>query len=54
MTEQEYIDKFRARALNPNHPSEKGSAQNPDISSRPVKLRIRIMTLFGHCPEVYG
>lgn len=31
MTEQEYIDKFRARALNPNHPSEKGSAQNPDI-----------------------
>ncbi|MCR4589938.1 MAG: pyruvate:ferredoxin (flavodoxin) oxidoreductase [Lachnospiraceae bacterium] len=25
------IDKFRANALNPNHPCEKGSAQNPDL-----------------------
>jgi len=25
------IDKFRANALNPNHPCEKGSAQNPDV-----------------------
>lgn len=25
------IDKFRASALNPNHPCEKGSAQNPDV-----------------------
>ncbi len=31
MTEPEYIEKFRARALNPNHPVEKGSAQNPDV-----------------------
>ena len=27
----EALDKFRAEALNPNHPCEKGSAQNPDI-----------------------
>ncbi len=25
------IDEFRANALNPNHPCEKGSAQNPDL-----------------------
>ena len=25
------IDEFRRRALNPNHPCQKGSAQNPDI-----------------------
>ena len=25
------LDKFRAEALNPNHPCEKGSAQNPDV-----------------------
>ncbi|MBQ3856033.1 MAG: pyruvate:ferredoxin (flavodoxin) oxidoreductase, partial [Ruminococcus sp.] len=25
------LDKFRAEALNPNHPVEKGSAQNPDV-----------------------
>ncbi len=31
MVEPEYIKRFRDRALNPNHPVEKGSAQNPDI-----------------------
>ena len=31
MVDWEYIDEFRARALNPNHPVERGSAQNPDI-----------------------
>ena len=25
------IDEFRAHALNPNHPCQRGSAQNPDI-----------------------
>ena len=25
------IDAFRAHALNPNHPCQRGSAQNPDI-----------------------
>ena len=25
------IDEFRKRALNPNHPCQRGSAQNPDI-----------------------
>ena len=29
--DQDAIDKFRASALNPNHPCEKGSAQNPDV-----------------------
>ena len=31
MTEPKYIKKFRDHALNPNHPVERGSAQNPDI-----------------------
>ncbi|NWO21658.1 pyruvate:ferredoxin (flavodoxin) oxidoreductase [Oribacterium sp. oral taxon 102] len=31
MVDWEYIDAFRARSLNPNHPVERGSAQNPDI-----------------------
>ena len=29
--DRDAIDKFRASALNPNHPCEKGSAQNPDV-----------------------
>jgi len=31
MSDMKAIDAFRANALNPNHPCEKGSAQNPDI-----------------------
>ena len=31
MVDWEYIDAFRQTALNPNHPVERGSAQNPDI-----------------------
>ena len=31
MMDEEAVAKFRARALNPNHPVIKGSAQNPDI-----------------------
>ena len=31
MVDWEYIDAFRKNALNPNHPVERGSAQNPDI-----------------------
>ena len=31
MVDWEYIDAFRQNALNPNHPVERGSAQNPDI-----------------------
>ena len=31
MVDWEAIDEFRAHALNPNHPVERGSAQNPDI-----------------------
>ena len=31
MMNEEAVAKFRARALNPNHPVIKGSAQNPDI-----------------------
>ena len=31
MVDWEYVDEFRAKALNPNHPVERGSAQNPDI-----------------------
>lgn len=28
---RDYVDQFRARALNPEHPQLRGSAQNPDI-----------------------
>ena len=31
MADRDAIAEFRARALNPNNPSQKGSAQNPDI-----------------------
>lgn len=31
MVDWQYIDEFRANALNPNHPVQRGSAQNPDI-----------------------
>ena len=31
------LDAFRARALNPNHPVERGSAQNPRATSRFVE-----------------
>ncbi len=31
MVNKDAIDEFRAHALNPNHPCQRGSAQNPDI-----------------------
>lgn len=31
MADMDAIDEFRRNALNPNHPCERGSAQNPDI-----------------------
>ena len=31
LVDHDAIDEFRANALNPNHPEERGSAQNPDI-----------------------
>ena len=31
MVDMDAVDEFRARALNPNHPCQRGSAQNPDI-----------------------
>ena len=31
MVNMEAVDEFRAHALNPNHPCQRGSAQNPDI-----------------------
>ncbi len=31
MVDLDAVDEFRARALNPNHPCQRGSAQNPDI-----------------------
>ncbi len=31
MAEPQFIKRFRDRALNPNHPVERGSAQNPDV-----------------------
>ena len=31
LASQDAIDEFRAHALNPNHPCQRGSAQNPDI-----------------------
>lgn len=31
MLDMEYVNKFRKRALNPNHPTLRGTAQNPDI-----------------------
>ncbi len=40
------VDAFRRRALNPEHPVLRGSAQNGDISSRHVKPATAIMMQF--------
>ena len=39
MVSMEAIDEFRAHALNPNHPCQRGSAQNPERSVPAVRLR---------------
>ena len=31
MVNMDAVDEFRKHALNPNHPCQRGSAQNPDI-----------------------
>ena len=31
LLDMKYVDEFRARALNPEHPQQQGTAQNPDI-----------------------
>ena len=31
MVDMDAVDAFRKHALNPNHPCQRGSAQNPDI-----------------------
>ena len=31
MVDMDSVDEFRRHALNPNHPCQRGSAQNPDI-----------------------
>ena len=31
MVDMDAVDAFRKKALNPNHPCQRGSAQNPDI-----------------------
>lgn len=31
LVEMQYIEEFRAKALNPEHPTQRGTAQNPDI-----------------------
>ena len=35
LVNKDAIDEFRAHALNPNHPCQRGSAQNPDIFFQP-------------------
>ncbi|SKB64774.1 pyruvate-ferredoxin/flavodoxin oxidoreductase [Lachnospiraceae bacterium] len=46
---REAIDKFRANALNPNHPCEKGSAQNPDVF---FQTRESCNTAYNDLPDI--
>ena len=46
---REEIDKFRATALNPNHPCEKGSAQNPDVF---FQTRESCNTAYNDLPDI--
>ena len=45
LVDMDAIDEFRNHALNPNHPCQRGSAQNPDIFFRQEKHVTHIMML---------
>ena len=43
------VEEFRARSLNPDHPHQAGTAQNPDIYFQGVRLATSITWL---CPRL--
>ena len=49
MVNHEAIDEFKANALNPNHPRQMGSAQNPDIF---FQTREACNTGYNELPEI--
>ena len=54
MADMDAIQAFRDHALNPNHPCQRGSAQNPDISSRQEKHVIPTTMRFRRSFGVHG
>ena len=48
MVDMDAVDAFRKHALNPNHPCQRGSAQNPDIFSRQEKHVTHTMMHYLH------
>ncbi len=42
LLDRKYVDEFRARALNPEHPQQYGTSQNPDIYFQIEKRQINI------------
>ncbi len=49
LLDMKYVDEFRARALNPEHPQAQGTAQNPDIY---FQNREAANKFYGAVPEI--
>jgi pyruvate-ferredoxin/flavodoxin oxidoreductase len=49
MIDEDLVLAHRARALNPEAPGLRGTAQNPDVSSRPARRATRFTTA---CPGI--
>ena len=54
MADMDAIAAFRKNALNPNHPCQRGSAQNPDISSRQERHVTLLRCTSCNCSGVHG
>ncbi|MEG1528223.1 MAG: pyruvate:ferredoxin (flavodoxin) oxidoreductase [Clostridia bacterium] len=53
LLDRKYVDEFRARALNPEHPELKGSAQNPDIYFQNVEAHNKYYDVTSSIVEKY-
>ncbi|MDD4291576.1 MAG: pyruvate:ferredoxin (flavodoxin) oxidoreductase [Clostridia bacterium] len=49
LLDMQYVDEFRKRALNPEHPQLQGTAQNPDIY---FQNREAANAYYDRCPEI--
>ena len=55
MADMDAIDAFRKNALNPNHPCQRGSAQNPDIFFQAKRgLQPVLRCTSGDCSGIHG
>ena len=54
MIDDELVRQHRARALSPDHPVLRGTAQNPDVYFRSGDGQSVLCRLSGYCSEAYG